>query len=121
RAATGDGLLFLDEKCLPATDDWLSELAGWLAHPRVGAVCPRLVRDDGRLIGHGLAFGPDGVPRPLTPGQDEPCPGMFGDACWYRDHLAASAACLLVRRELFEQLGGVCASFSPHGAGYGLR
>jgi GT2 family glycosyltransferase/glycosyltransferase involved in cell wall biosynthesis len=120
KRATGDAILFVDEQVEPVGRDWLRELRDCLAIPAVGAVTPRFERADGEWAGCGAAFAPGGVVRPLTFGQHEPCPGLFGAGMWCRDHLGGSAACLLVRANLFRELGGFDESFEREGADYDL-
>ncbi|GAB4448486.1 MAG: hypothetical protein OHK0015_53250 [Chloroflexi bacterium OHK40] len=106
RHATGDRLLFLNNDTETLHPDWLDELVGWAERPEVGVVGARLVRPDGTTQHAGIAVGVEGHGSHLFDGTSGPVYGPFGSSEWYRDLLAVTGACMLVRRELFEELGG---------------
>jgi GT2 family glycosyltransferase len=97
-----DHLVFLNNDTLP--------LAGWLdalvdeasAHPDAGAVGARLLFPNGTVQHAGVAIGQDGWPHHLYAG----FPGEHPAVMRSKAVVAATAACLLVRREAFDALGG---------------
>jgi GT2 family glycosyltransferase len=107
--ARGRALVFLNNDTLvnPAFLESLLETAD--SHDRIGAVGAKLLRPDGRLQEAGSILWRDGSAlgygRGDEPGRDE---YMFR-----RDVDYASAACLLVKRDVFSSLGGFCDSYRP--------
>jgi len=103
-AAAGevDHLVFLNNDTVPLPG-WIDALVDEVAeHPRVGAVGSRLLYPDGTIQHAGVVIGQDCWPRHLYAG----FPGDHAAVERSRDVAAATAACVLIRRESFEALGG---------------
>lgn len=103
-AAAGevDYLVFLNNDTVPLPG-WLDALVEEAAeHPKVGAVGSRLLYPDGTVQHAGVTIGQDRWPRHLYAG----FPGDHGAVGRSREVAAVTAACLLIRRESFEALGG---------------
>ncbi|MCG8351182.1 MAG: glycosyltransferase [Chloroflexales bacterium] len=106
RHATGDRLLFLNNDTEVLTHDWLDELVGWVERAEIGIVGCKLLRPDGTIQHAGIAMGVEGHGSHLFDGAPEHTYGPFGSSEWYRDYMAVTGACILMRREVFEKLGG---------------
>ncbi|MHC5018662.1 MAG: glycosyltransferase [Planctomycetota bacterium] len=104
--ATGEYLLLLNDDVEPHTPGWLTALLEAAQFPGVGVVGAKLCYPDGRLQHAGIALDPDGVARNVGRGAPGTALGDHGAWAGLRNCAAVSAACLLVPRELFEQLGG---------------
>ncbi len=116
RQATGDALLFLSERLVVDSQDWLSEMAHLLERPAIGAVGAKLLQVDGTLHHAGLVVGLDGlIGRPYA-GAPDGYPGILGHTDWYRNYLAVSGDCLLVPRDLFGVIGGFDEQYPGLGA-----
>jgi GT2 family glycosyltransferase len=103
--AEGEQLLLLNDDIEVVTPDWIERLVMYSAIEGVGAVGARLILEDGRLQHAGVEFE-NGLPG-------HPYHGYAGDFAGYsnnvriaRDCLAVTAACMMTRRALFEELGG---------------
>ena len=83
------------------TADWLERLLTLAADPRVGVVGATLLYPDGTVQHAGLFPRADG--KWVHPGRGGP---QSGEMQQVRAVPAVTAACLLVRRGLFESLGG---------------
>jgi GT2 family glycosyltransferase len=102
-----DYLVFLNNDTVPMTG-WLDALVGEAeSDPKIGAVGSRLLFPNRTIQHAGIFIGQDGWPRHLYSGFDADHPAV----CHSRDLNAITAACMLVRRELFEQLGGFDPAF----------
>ena len=81
---------------------WLPPLINALdTDPTLGAVTPQLLNVEGSLQEAGASVGPDGNTWPFVDVPGEPQANAFTRRVEY-----ASAACLLVRRAAFDEVGG---------------
>lgn len=97
-----DHLVFLNNDTIPLPG-WLDALVDEVtADPDVAAVGSKLLYPDGTVQHAGVMIGQDRWPRHLYAG----FPGDHPAVERSRQVAAATAACLLVRRESFEALGG---------------
>jgi GT2 family glycosyltransferase len=105
--ANADYVLFLNNDTEVVTPDWLSQMVGYLGLEGVGAVGARLLFPDGRIqhagIVHGYYNGMAGPAFKLLPGWNH---GYLSYTMVARNYTAATAACLLTRRDLFLSEGG---------------
>jgi O-antigen biosynthesis protein len=104
--AEGRHLLMLNDDIEVATPNWLERMVMYSELPEIGAVGGRFVWEDGRLQHVGIEFA-HGLPG-------HPYHGFSGDFAGYgnavkiaRDLLAVTGACLMTRREVFDQVGGL--------------
>jgi glycosyltransferase involved in cell wall biosynthesis len=99
-------LLFLDDSVEAIGPDWLTIMAEHVQRPEVGAVGPRLVNPGGTIEHAGLVLGVNGIAQSAFRGFPAEHPGVNHQLQMTRNYSAVSAACLLMRREIFEQIGG---------------
>ena len=99
-------LLFLDEKVEPIGPDWLTIMAEHVQRPETGAVGPRLINPGGTIEHAGLVLGVNGIAQSAFRGFPADHPGVNRQLQMTRNYSAVSGACLLVRREVFQQVGG---------------
>ena len=106
KQATGDILLFLNDDTEALGADWLRELVGWARQPEIGAVGAQLLNEDGTIQHAGVILGMTGFAgqlfKFLRPGDSS----LLGSTMWYRNVLAVTGACLTMRRDVFETVGG---------------
>src|SRR5262249_13983033 len=107
RAATGDLLLFLNNDTEAVDPDWLAELARWAERPEIGAVRAKLLYPDDRTVQHaGVVIGMYGLAGHIYRQVDNAHAGLFGSVDWYRNYLAVTGACMMMRREVYDEVGG---------------
>jgi ADP-heptose:LPS heptosyltransferase/GT2 family glycosyltransferase len=106
REARGEFLLFLNDDIEIMQPDWLDAMLEQAARREVGVVGPRLLYPDGRVQHAGMFLAQLGVARHAFRFAEASDPGYFGLALTTRDVIAVTGACLMVRRALFESLGG---------------
>ena len=104
KAADGEFLLFLNDDVEVDDPDWLDAMLQAASWPGVGIVGARLLYPN-RTVQHAGMFLGDGMGRHAFRHSDAADPGYFGLALTRREVIAVTGACLLVRRDIFEQLG----------------
>lgn len=110
RAATGEVLVLLNNDT-EVTSGALDELAAAALEPGVGIAGCRLLYPDGTIQHGGCAWwsGPDGIVRPFHLFRYEA--GDLPAACTTFDCDIVTAACITIRRSLFEEFGGFDEAF----------
>ncbi|NKC30244.1 glycosyltransferase [Falsiroseomonas selenitidurans] len=104
--AKGAVLVFLNNDTQVLQPHWLAELAGQAMRPDVGVVGAKLLYPDGRLQHGGVALGPAARATHLERFAPGDAPGYLGQLATPRDVAAVTGACLAMRREVFQRLGG---------------
>ena len=99
-------LLFLDDDVEAIDPDWLTIMAEYLQRPETGAVGPRLINPAGTIEQAGLVLGVNGIAQSAFRGFPAEHPGVNRQLQMTRNYSAVSGACLLMRREVFQQIGG---------------
>jgi GT2 family glycosyltransferase len=113
REARGSVLALLNNDVEVIGPDWLDEMVAQAVRPGVGAVGAKLVYPDERVQHGGVVLGPGGVAGHLSHGLHASDPGYCGRAALTATVSAVTAACLVVRRSVFEQAGGFDAVNLP--------
>ncbi len=107
RAATGSFLLLLDDNTRVIQENWLQRMLDHGRREEVGIVGCRLVSADKKLQHAGVVTGMGGVAREVFAGLDMTAPGYMGRAQTTQNCSAVTAACLLIRKSTFFQVGGM--------------
>ena len=108
REVDGDYLLLLNNDIEVISGEWLSAMVEHAQRPEVGAVGAKLLYPDNRVQHAGVILGLGGVANHshrFVDGYSDL--GYFGFANRIRNYSAVTAACLMIRRELFEEMGGL--------------
>jgi GT2 family glycosyltransferase len=106
RQATGEMLGFVNDDIEVRDGDWLGEMVSHAARPEIGAVGAKLLYPDGRIQHGGIALGIGGVAGHMHKGWPGADPGYFGRLISVQAVSAVTAACMLVARSKFEEVGG---------------
>ncbi len=108
--ARGDLLLFLNNDVEARSPGWLAEMVAHAERPDVGAVGARLLYPDGTIQNAGVAAGLCFGAVHLLQGSKGSDPGYLSIAAITRNVTAVTGACMLTRRDVFEEMGGFDAS-----------
>jgi O-antigen biosynthesis protein len=104
----GEHLLLLNDDIEVATPAWIERMVMYSMLDEVGAVGGRLLWEDGRLQHVGVGFE-GGLPGHPYRGFSGGFKGYVNDVLLARNMLAVTGACLMTRRELFDEVGGLSA------------
>jgi len=104
--AAGDVLLFLNNDTDVIDSDWLRNLVANACRAEVGAVGAKLLYPNGRVQHAGVILGIRGVAGHVQLGRRRDDPGYFSRAVLQQNLSAVTAACLAMRREVFDEVGG---------------
>lgn len=111
-AARGEVLLFLNNDTAALHPEWLRNMMRHALRPQVGAVGAKLLFPDGKIQHAGVIMGLSGG------GADHPFIGMeshergyYGRLVLTQNYEAVTAACMAVRREMFDAVDGFSAEF----------
>ena len=105
-SSSGELLVFLNDDTEVLDPSWLRELAGWTSLPTVGAAGLHLLDPQDRIQFAGTIVGLNGFAEHVFGAMKPHSRTIFGPTDWYRNVLAVTGACLAVRRQAFEAVGG---------------
>jgi GT2 family glycosyltransferase len=86
--------------------DWLTIMAEHVQRPEVGAVGGRLINPNGTIEHAGLVLGVNGIAQSAFHGFPAEHPGVNRQLRMTRNYSAVSSGCILIRREVFQKVGG---------------
>ncbi len=105
--ARGDYLLLLNNDVEVIATDWLEELTANCQRKDVGIVGARLYYPDDTIQHAGIVIGIGGVAGALFVGMPRMFTGYLHKAAIQQDLSAVTAACMMVKRSVYEELGGL--------------
>ncbi len=107
RQATGQVLALVNNDIEVIDPGWLEEMVAQALRPGVGAVGAMLLYPDGRIQHAGVVLGLGGIANHAYVGQPGDAPGHGGRARVVQSMSAVTAACMVVRRDAFQAVGGL--------------
>jgi len=113
KVATGDILLMMNDDIEPIEPGWLHRMVESASAPAIGAVGVRLVYPDHTIQHAGIMLGLGGCAGHLWKGTS---PGQAADNSRIvlpSRRMAVTGACLAVKRDLYEEIGGMDAEAFP--------
>lgn len=110
----GAYLVFLDEDAEVITPEWLQRLLGLVQRPGTGAAGPRLITPSGTIHSAGLILSPSGAVLRSHHGFPRDHHG-YNSMIKNLRNVSAVDCCLMIRRSVFEALGGFDEHFDCYG------
>jgi GT2 family glycosyltransferase/2-polyprenyl-3-methyl-5-hydroxy-6-metoxy-1,4-benzoquinol methylase len=104
--ATGDFLLLLNNDTEVISPEWMRAMLELCHFPGVGIAGAKLYYPDGRIQHAGVVLGIQGVAGHSHKYFPRRSRGYFDSLVCIRNYSAVTAACLMVRRDAFEAVGG---------------
>lgn len=105
--AKGDYIMLLNNDVELITPDIFQSMLGFCMRPEVGIVGAKPLYNDHTVQHAGVLVGAGGLADHVFKGIHEDDPGYMGRAISSQDVSAVTAACLLVKRSVYEEVGGL--------------
>lgn len=109
--SAGEYLIFLNNDTEVITPDWIEALLEHAQRTEVGAVGCKLLFPDKTIQHAGVVLGMTGFAGHVFAGLPDHSHNYFGSTDFVRNYLAVTAACMMVKRSLFESAGGFNEQF----------
>jgi len=112
RLSDGDYLLLLNNDTEVTDGHWLEDMMAMAQRPSVGCVGVKLLYPNDTIQHAGVIIGLGGAAGHAFTHIPKDAPGYFNYIQSINNYSAVTAACLMVRRSVFEQVGGFDEDFS---------
>ncbi len=107
--ATGELIGLINNDIKVIEPHWLTEMVSHAVRPEVGGVGAKLYYGDDTIQHAGVVTGINGVANHVHKGVPRAHPGYFGRLRLVHDLSCVTAACLVMRKSVFEEVGGLDA------------
>lgn len=107
----GEYIVLLNNDTEVISPNWLTEMAGIASRPEVGIVGAHLFYPDGTVQHAGVVMKLAGCCGHVFYGAEAENPGSYARAWLIQDYSAVTAACLMCKRSLWEELQGLSTDF----------
>lgn len=102
-----DYILLLNNDTEVITENWLNTMVGYASQKHVGCVGAKLIYPDETIQHGGVVLGLGGVASHVYIGADRNDLGYFGRLCVPYDYSANTAACLMISKKKYDEVGGL--------------
>ncbi|MDO4306548.1 MAG: glycosyltransferase family 2 protein [Eubacteriales bacterium] len=106
RMAKGEYLLFLNNDVTVITEGWMQEMLGVCQRQEVGAVGVKLLYPDNTIQHAGCVVGMGGIAGHMFTDMPANRTGYLHKASILQDMSAVTAACMMMKKSVFEEAGG---------------
>ncbi len=104
--AKGEYLLFLNNDVKSINPDWMEEMLGVCQRSEVGGVGAKLIYPDNTIQHAGCVIGMGGIAGHMFVDMPADRTGYLHKASLLQDMSAVTAACLMMKKNVFEEAGG---------------
>ena len=112
RQAKGEYLLFLNNDVTVITPGWMKEMLGVCQRPEVGAVGVKLIYPDNTIQHAGCVIGIGGIAGHMFVDMPANRTGYLHKASLLQDMSAVTAACMMMKKDVFDTAGGFTEKLS---------
>lgn len=110
--SSGEYILLLNNDVEVINRDWLQEMLMFAQRKDIGAVGAKLLYPDDKIQHAGVILGINGVAGHAHKGWDKDSPGYAARISIAHNVSAVTAACLMMSKEVFLEVGGLDESFA---------
>jgi len=114
-SASGEHVLLFDPRVRMPSGNWVEELLAHSARPEIGAVGVRLDHADGSVCHGGVVVGVGGAFDFAHRGWPAGDAGCCDRLLYTQNLTAVSGACVMIKRFVYRQLGGMDTVYLSHG------
>lgn len=107
KQAKGEFIVLLNNDTEVITEKWIEEMLGYAKQKHVGTVGPKLLYPDGTIQHAGVVTGLGGIASHVYIGATRDFKGLYGRLDVPYNYSAVTAACLMVEKKKFEEVGGL--------------
>lgn len=107
KESKGEYVLLLNNDIEIITDDWIEQMLMYAQRSDVGAVGAKLYYDDDTIQHAGVIVGLGGVAGHSHKGFARENPGYMARAAIAQNLSACTAACLMMRKDVYNEVGGL--------------
>ncbi|MBD78776.1 MAG: family 2 glycosyl transferase [Crocinitomicaceae bacterium] len=112
RNTDGNYMVLLNNDTEVITEDWLEAMIEHAQRPEVGVVGAKLLYPNDTIQHAGVIIGLGGAAGHVLVGEHRDGPGHFNYVNLLNNYCAVTAACVMVRREVFDEVGGFNENFA---------
>ncbi len=109
--ASGDVILLLNNDLEVISGQWLERMLEHAQRPEVGAVGAKLYYPNDKIQHAGVIVGMFGAAGHSHKFYDRDSSGYYNRLICVQSYLAVTAACLMIRRKVYEEVGGLDPAF----------
>ncbi len=109
--ATGEYIILLNNDVKVITPDWIENMLGVCQRDDVGIVGAKLLYEDNTTQHVGVVVGIGGVAGHVNTNLKANDPGYFSRATVINNFSAVTAACLMVKKNIYEEVNGLTEEF----------
>ena len=106
KSSDSELVLLMNNDMKVVDSQWLRELSQWALLPEIGVVGGKLLHTHKTIQHAGIVIGMRGFMGHLYLNAPDHYFGLLGSVDWYRNVSAVTGACQMMRRSVFEELGG---------------
>jgi GT2 family glycosyltransferase len=107
RQAKGSIVCLLNDDTEVISPDWLTTMVSHSLRPEIGCVGAKLFYTDGKIQHSGVILGIGGVAGHAHKYEKQHDYGYFGRLFLTQNYSAVTGACLVVRKSIYEEVGGL--------------
>lgn len=110
--AEGEYLILLNNDTKVITPDWIERMLGYCQRENTGAVGAKLYYEDKTVQHCGVVIGLGGFAGHVETNTMPEDTGYFGRLKAVQDISAVTAACMMIKKSVFEEIGGLDEAFT---------